>query len=116
MLQIIFCHPSIETQEINICVCVCAYIVSKRAHGKHFKYTRVQSNVIKYMSPTGLPSRGGDVVVYVKDIHQPILPIPFYSVLVPISVGMALSTVFHSINFPNNFLLSRSVLPVLILP
>ena len=26
------------------------------------------------------PSRGGDVVVYVKDIHQPSLPTPFCSV------------------------------------
>ena len=41
---------------------------------------------------------------------------PFYSVLVSVSVFMALSTVFHSINSPNNSLLSHSVLPVLFLP
>ena len=36
--------------------------------------------------PTGSPSRGGDVAVYVKDINQPSLPTPFYTVLVSISV------------------------------
>ena len=66
------------------------------------------------LSPAGSPSRGGDVMVYVKDIHQPGLPT--YSVLVSISVFAALSTVFHSINSPDNSLLSRSVLPVLFLP
>ena len=33
-----------------------------------------------------------------------------------ISVSMTLSTVFHSINSPDNLPLSHSVLPVLILP
>ena len=37
-------------------------------------------------------------MVYVFDIHHPSLPTPFSSVLVSISVFMALSTVFHSIN------------------
>ena len=37
----------------------------------------------------------------------------FYSVLVSVSVFMALSTVFHSINSPENSPLSHSVLPVL---
>ena len=72
------------------------------------------------------PSRGGDV----KDINQPSLPTPFYSVLVSVSVlltpfysilvsvyvFMELSTVFHSINSLDNSPLSHSVLPVLILP
>ena len=49
----------------------------------------------------GSPSRGGDVAVYV---------------LVSLSVFMALSTVFHLINSPDNSPLSHSVLPVLILP
>ena len=66
--------------------------------------------------PAGSPSRGGDVTVCVKDINQPSLPTPFYSVLVSISVFMALSSVFHSINSPDNFPLSYSVLPILILP
>ena len=66
--------------------------------------------------PAGSPSRGGDVAVFVFDINQPSLLTPFYSVLVSISVFMALSTVFHSINSPDNSLLSHSVLPVLFLP
>ena len=43
-------------------------------------------------------------------VNQPGLPTPFYSVLVSVSVFKALSTVFHSINFPNNsaFLLCSS--------
>ena len=49
--------------------------------------------------PTGSPSRGGDVTVYVKDIKQPSLPIPFYSVLVSISVFVALSTVYSCLKF-----------------
>ena len=58
------------------------------------------------------PSRGGDVAVYVFDIKQPSLPTPVYFVLVSISVLMALSTVFHSINSRDNSPLSHSVLPV----
>ena len=64
----------------------------------------------------GSPSRGGDVVVNVKDINQPSLPTPFHSVLVSISLFMALSTVFQSINSADNCPLFHSVLPVLILP
>ena len=48
--------------------------------------------------PGGSSSRGGDVAADVLDINQPSLPAPFYSVLVSISVFMALSTVFYSIN------------------
>ena len=66
--------------------------------------------------PAGSPSHGGDVMVYVTDINQPSLPTPFYSVLVYVSVFMALSTLFHSINSPDNSSLSHSVLLVLILP
>ena len=65
--------------------------------------------------PTGSPSRGGDVTVYVFDINQPSLPTPFYSVHVPVSVLIFLSTVFHSINSPDNSPLSHSVFPVLFL-
>ena len=53
-------------------------------------------------SPAGSSSRGGDVTVYVLDINQTSLPIRFYSVFVSVSVFMALSTVFHSINSPDN--------------
>ena len=63
--------------------------------------------------PAGSSSRGGDVMVYVFDVHQPSLPASFYSVLVSISVLMALSTVFQSINSPDNSPFSHSVLPVL---
>ena len=50
--------------------------------------------------PTGSSSRGGDVIVYAFDINPLSLPTSFYSVLVSISVFMALSTVFHSLNSP----------------
>ena len=39
---------------------------------------------------------------YVKDIKQPSFPTPFYSVLVSIPFFMAFSTVFLSINSPDN--------------
>ena len=65
--------------------------------------------------PAGSPSGGGDVVDYVKNINQPSLLTPFYSVLVSTSVLKALSTVFHSINSLDNSPLSHSFLPVLIL-
>ena len=45
--------------------------------------------------PAGSPSHGGHVAVYVFDVNQPSLPTAFYSVLVSVSVFMALSTVFH---------------------
>ena len=64
----------------------------------------------------GSPSRGGDVAGDVFDINQLSLPTPLYSVLVSVSLFMALSTVFHSINSPYNSPLSDSVLPVLFLP
>ena len=52
------------------------------------------------------------LIIFYKDVNQPSLPTPFYSVLVSISVFMALSTVFHPVNFPNNSPLSHSVFPV----
>ena len=39
---------------------------------------------------------------FMSDMNQPSLPTPFHSVLVSISVFMALLTVFHSINSPDN--------------
>ena len=48
--------------------------------------------------------------------HEMSLPTPIYFVLTSSSVFMALSTIFHSINSPDNSPLSHSVLPVLILP
>ena len=44
---------------------------------------------------------------FMFDVNQPSLPTPFCSVLVSISVFMALSTVFHSINSSDNSPLSR---------
>ena len=75
----------------------------------------VEGGVAGYI-PMGSPSRGGDVAVYVFDINQLSLPTPFYPVLVSVSVFMTISTVFHSINSPDNSSLSHSVLPVLFLP
>ena len=66
--------------------------------------------------PAGFHPRGGHVAVYVFDINQPSLPTPFYSVLVSVSVFMALSSVLHSIHSPDNSSLSHPVLPVLFLP
>ena len=66
--------------------------------------------------PAGSPPRGGDFMVYVFDIHQPSWPTSFDSVLVSISVFMALSNVFRSINSPDNSPFLHSVLPVLSLP
>ena len=64
--------------------------------------------------PTGPPSCRGDVTVYAYDINQPSLSTALYSVLVSISVFMALSTAFYSINSPNNSVFSLcSVLLVL---
>ena len=65
--------------------------------------------------PTASSSRGEDVTVYVIDIDQPRLPTLLYSGLVSVSVFMALSTVFHSINSSNNSPFFQSVLLVLFL-
>ena len=73
------------------------------------------SSGLDLIVPTGLPSRGGDVAFYVFDINQLSLPTPFYSALVSVSVFMALSPVFHSINSSDNSPLSHSVLPDLFL-
>ena len=56
------------------------------------------------------------VLWFMSDINQQSLPTPFYSVLLSISVFMALSTVFHSIHFPDSSPFSGCVLPVLSLP
>ena len=50
------------------------------------------------------------MAVFVLDRNQQSLTTPFYSVLVSLSVFMALSTVFHSISSPDNSPLSHSVL------
>ena len=75
--------------------------------GKKFFDIFISSFSLFLLVPAGSPSPGGDVMVYVTDINQPSLPTPFYSVLVSVSVFMALSTVFHSINSPDNSSLSQ---------
>ena len=50
------------------------------------------------------------------DMNQLSLSSPFYSVLVSVSVFMALSTAFHSIKSHDNSPFSYSVLPVFSLP
>ena len=97
LLRVLGTHKAI-TREFHCC--------------RHFAFARACHKSV----PRSSPSHGGDVVVYVSDINQPSLPNPFYSVLVSVSVFIALSTVFHSINSPDNSPLSHSVLPVLFLP
>ena len=75
-----------------------------------------RSNAFLGQVPAESPSRGSDIAVDVFDVNQPSLPTPFYSVLVSASVFMALSTVLHPINSPDNSPFSDSVLPVLSLP
>ena len=86
------------------------------AHRTIFSYDYTIRLVIPLTVPSGSPSRGGDVTVYVFDINKPSLPAPSYSVLVSVSVFMSLSTVFHSINSLDNSPLSHSALSVLFLP
>ena len=65
-----------------------------------------------YLVPAGSHSRSGDVTIFMSDINQPSLPTPVYSVLVSVSVFMALSNVFRSMNYPENSPLSHCVLLV----
>ena len=112
-LAVYVCHsllqPKIITNGVNLSAFQTSQIVTRTdLHLILFLFFSIPVHL-----PAGSPSRGGDVVVYAKDINQPSLPTPFYSVLVSISVFMGLSTVFHSINSPDNSLFSHFVLPVL---
>ena len=51
-----------------------------------------------------------------KSLYSQLARLPAMTVFVSVSVFMALSTVFHCINSPDNFPFSHSVLPVLSLP
>ena len=53
---------------------------------------------------------------FMSDTNQLTSPTPFHSVLVSISVFVALSTVLHSINSPKDSHFPHSVLLVLSLP
>ena len=77
------------------------------------RYAILATSLSLFLVSSGSPSRGGDVAVYVFDINQPSLPTPLYSVHVSVSVVMALSVVFHSINSLASYPLSHSVLSVL---
>ena len=99
----------------RVCVCVCVYCFSSASLNQMLSTVRTVLTLLPLPFPlnlfvlAGSPSRGGDVTVYVYDINQHSLPTPLYSVLVSISVCMALSTVFHSKNSRNNSPLSHSV-------
>ena len=84
------------------------YYCNERGHFSRSCPRRYPSRKV----PTGSPSPGGDVKVCVLDINQPSLPTPFYSVLLSASVFIALSTVFLSINSPQNSPLSHSLLQI----
>ena len=68
----------------------------KDVYRYHFVATALRSNtatVLLHLAtvvPAGTTLRGGDVVVYVFVINQLSFPSPFYSVLVSVSVCMAL--------------------------
>ena len=79
---------------------------AKTAKLSIYHVVSVVSPLLRRFVPAGSPPRGGDVT------H---LPTSFNSVLVSVSVVMVLSTVFHSINSPDNSPFSHSVLPVLCL-
>ena len=64
------------------------------------------------------PSRGGDAAVYVLDLNQPTLPTSFLLLLF-LCLFFSLwpfQLFFHSINPPDNSLLSHSVLSVVFVP
>ena len=77
--------------------------------------------LLSFHVPKGSPSRGVDAAVFAFDKNQPSLPTPFffffYCVLVSVSLCVALSIVFHSINSLENSAFSLcSSGPVLTLP
>ena len=86
----------------------------------HFVISTVPPHRPPPLVSAGSPSRAGDVMVPVPEINQPSLPTPLYPALYPVqmsvSVFMAISTVFLSMNSPDNSPLSHSDRPVLFLP
>ena len=74
----------------------------------------VSQSVSQSVGALSPPSRGRDVAVYVFCINQLSLPTPFHSVLVSISVFVAILTVLQSINSPDNSPLYHSALSVLV--
>ena len=111
----------------QICLGFSSFSLHHHHHHHHHHYLLLllfrQWPVVKNLTirliwevPAGSPSRGGNFASYVLDINKPSLPTPFYSVLESVSDFMALSTVFHSINYTDILLLSHSVLVVFFLP
>ena len=95
------CAGARERTKINICTLFILFVV--------VSLPSRSLPLLRTSVPANSPSRGGDAV-------QLILPTPFDSVLVSISVFMALSSAFHSTNCSHNSPVSCSVLPVLSLP
>ena len=82
-------HGNHSDDFVNTCS-VSAVSLSNGNHSDDFVNTCSVIAVLLGNVPSGTPSRGSDVAVYVYDINLPSLPTPFYSVLVSISVFMAL--------------------------
>ena len=92
----------------------CSYPVRSKAHsGRETRHH--YSNATHVTVPSLFRPRGLTVSWWECYINQLNLPTPFYY-LVSISVFMTLSTVFLSINSPDNSPFSHSLLPVLSLP
>ena len=104
------------------CLCICVFV-----NKSNISTCGVYEDTIplwhvghRHITESGVPKdsrwHGANVAVFISDINQPSLPTSFRSFLASVSVFLALSTVFHSINSPTNSPLSHSVLPVLFLP
>ena len=101
----------------------CSYMSRCRNHQCHHHQYRSQAYrcVFFSVSTAGSPSRAGGVVVNVFKTNKPSLPMHsffkyFFILFLCLFVFVALSTVFHSINAPDNSPFSHSVLPVLAQP
>ena len=78
--------------------CILLWSSAVRVHDSQ-AYRNSKQYLLSALVRAGSPSRGGDVTVYVLNINQPSLPIPFYSVLVSIYVFMAFSNCISSHKF-----------------
>ena len=87
----------------------------RNADSKFLRMIIVGRSFSVISSPRAHPHVVG-MLRFMSGVNQPSLPTPLYSVLVSISIFIALSAVFHSINSPDNSPFSDSVLPVLSLP
>ena len=89
-------QPSLSTPSYSVLVSV--YVFMALSTVFHSIISPNNSLLSHFVLPVGM------LPYNIFDINQPSWPTPFYSVLVTISVFMALSTVFHSIISPSNFL------------